>query len=85
LGWFKNNESRFPKIAAVARSLLAIPASSIPSERAFSAGGTLITDRRTCLASSTVRASILLRNWQKEKFGSEPELLAIPEYDLEAE
>ena len=40
LGWWKRNYNRFPAIAAVARRVLCIPATSTPSERTFFEGWT---------------------------------------------
>ena len=31
--WWKNNESRFPIIAKLAKQLFSVPATSVPSER----------------------------------------------------
>ena len=39
LHWWKATEAHLPKLAKVARRILAIPASSAPSERIFSAAG----------------------------------------------
>ena len=54
LGWWKKNASSFPKLATVARFILAIPSSSAASERSFSAAGQTISDRRTNLSPDTV-------------------------------
>ena len=42
LDWWRGNEHRFPLLASVALRVLAIPASSVPSERVFSAAGLTI-------------------------------------------
>lgn len=49
----------------MARDYLAIPATSVPSERLFSAGGNMITEKRCRLAPKTVRAGQCLRSWMQ--------------------
>ena len=63
--WWKLNESRFPTIAAVARDVLAIQASSVASESAFSQAGLLIDDKRTCLGDDSIKANMLIKSWRK--------------------
>ena len=38
-GWLADNAKRLPELACVARKFLAIPATSVASERVFSAAG----------------------------------------------
>ncbi len=54
---------QFPHLARMARDYLAIPAFSVASERVFSAGGNLITNKRSSLVPKTVRATQCLRSW----------------------
>jgi len=54
LHWWKATEAHLPKLAKVARRILAIPASSASSECAFSAAGVTISQRRTALDPETV-------------------------------
>ena len=49
----------------MARDYLAIPASSAASERAFSAGGNMITNKRASLVPKTVRIAQCLRSWNQ--------------------
>ena len=44
----------------MACDFLAIPATSVPSERLFSDAGQLVTDHRNCLGGDTIRACICL-------------------------
>ncbi|KAH3780841.1 hypothetical protein DPMN_158663 [Dreissena polymorpha] len=53
-------ELRFPKLAFVARSMLAIPATSGPSEREFSSAGLVLTKLRNRLNSDLVDAIICI-------------------------
>ena len=63
--WWKLNHRSFPLLARVARRVLAIPATSASSERAFSEAGLLISKRRTCLRSELVGQMTKLRGWYK--------------------
>ena len=60
LHWWRKNEHRFPQIALVARRVLAVPATSVPSERIFSAAGLLINKLRNRLSSDIVDKIIFL-------------------------
>src|SRR5260370_6198516 len=53
----------FPIITTMARDYLSIPATSAPSERAFSLAGNLISKKRGRIASRNVRYVLCLRNW----------------------
>ncbi|KAI2646520.1 E3 SUMO-protein ligase ZBED1 [Labeo rohita] len=48
LKWWKEHEKIYPRLSKVAKKYLCIPATSSPSERAFSSGGNVVT----CLRSS---------------------------------
>ncbi|XP_053382048.1 E3 SUMO-protein ligase ZBED1-like [Mercenaria mercenaria] len=58
--WWRDNEERFPKIAIVAKRVLAVPATSVPSERIFSATGLLINKLRNRLSSEIVDSIFFL-------------------------
>lgn len=60
LQWWKDNASRFPTIAHVARQTLAIPATSVPSERVFSKTGRLVTKLRNRISRKMVDQIIFL-------------------------
>ena len=62
LGWWQENHHSYPKLAILARGILAIPASSSSSERNFSTAGRTIEERRTALNPSTVDAILFLHN-----------------------
>lgn len=49
----------------MARDYLAIPATSVPVERAFSCGTDLITPTRCRLSDDTIRACMCLKSWWK--------------------
>ncbi len=47
--WWKENSSRFPNLAKLAKKYLCIPATSVPAERLFSTAGNIVTARRASL------------------------------------
>jgi len=54
LAWWRENYSQFPLVWNVARTYLAIPATSAPSERAFSVGGCAVSQKRCQLNAGLV-------------------------------
>ncbi|XP_076683806.1 E3 SUMO-protein ligase ZBED1-like [Andrena cerasifolii] len=49
LKWWRDNRTRFPKLARAAQNILGVPASQAYSERLFSRAGNIVTEKRTCL------------------------------------
>ncbi len=58
--WQKKETSMFPRLAKLARRVLAIPAISAPSERVFSVAGLTVNAKRSSLAPSTVNKVIFV-------------------------
>lgn len=54
LEWWAHNERKYPRLAKLARRVLAIPASSAAPERNFSRAGYIVSERRNRLAPSNV-------------------------------
>ncbi|GJJ67751.1 hypothetical protein EMPS_00097 [Entomortierella parvispora] len=52
--WWRENKDEYPLMAQLARKYLAMPATSVASERMFSFAGNTVTDKRTRLTSDTV-------------------------------
>jgi hypothetical protein len=65
LHWWKTKSEIYPVLSNIARDVLAIPASTVPSESAFSTGGRVISDYRSSLTPTTVEALICLQDWFK--------------------
>lgn len=58
--WWSVNNARFKDVGRVARMFLCIPASSVASERMFSAAGIVIGNRRSSLDPSQVERLVFL-------------------------
>ena len=54
LGWWKENQHRFPLVSRVAKRYLTIPITSTPAERVFSTAGLTVTRLRSCLTPEHV-------------------------------
>lgn len=69
LGFWRKNASSFPRLAAVAKVLLSIPATSASSESAFSVAGCLIRSRRASIAPHKVKKVLFIHdNYDLFKF-----------------
>lgn len=54
LEWWNSNKNQFPLLANVAKKFLCIPATSVPSERAFSTSGYILSPLRSRLTVDRV-------------------------------
>jgi len=63
LVWWKRNEPTFSLLAAVAKRVLCIPATSAPSERVFSVAGQVISQKRTRLDPHYVKYTVFLHGF----------------------
>ncbi|KAL2939021.1 putative AC9 transposase, partial [Bienertia sinuspersici] len=52
--WWKNHSSKFSVLAKIAKDILAIPASTIASKSAFSAGRRVLDEKRSRLSSESI-------------------------------
>lgn len=64
LTYWKKNKS-FPQLAELSEKIHIIQATSVASERAFSAAGQIDTDRRNRLSAKSFRCNMLLNSWVK--------------------
>ena len=62
LEWWKEHCTNFPKMANVAKVLLAVPASQSTSERIFSVAGRIVTEERTCLLAENMKKLVFIHN-----------------------
>jgi hypothetical protein len=62
LSWWKAHSPQFPFLSKVACRYLGIPATSVPSERHFSAAGELISKKRSRLGDDIVDDTLLARS-----------------------
>ncbi|XP_065899204.1 E3 SUMO-protein ligase ZBED1-like [Dysidea avara] len=60
LTWWKYNAVRYPILSKLAKKYLAIPATSVPSERAFSIAGHVSNVKRACLLPASVNMLVFL-------------------------
>ena len=68
LHWWKQNSHRFPYLSEVAKRVLCIPATSVPSERIFSKSGLVVNKQRASLKPSNVDMIVFLnKNLPKTK------------------
>ncbi|KAM2246368.1 hypothetical protein ACFXTI_007190 [Malus domestica] len=65
LSWWKTNGCKYPILAAIAKDIFAIQASTVASESAFSTGGRVISDFRSSLTPKSVEALICMHNWMR--------------------
>jgi hypothetical protein len=63
--WWLINRESYPILSKMAFDLLAIPATSVPSEQIFSKAGDLITQRRNRLNKKIIKTLMLLESWLK--------------------
>lgn len=61
LEWWRKNECNYPHIARMARRYLAVPATSVPSERVFSAAGDIVSAKRSTLSPENADILIFLK------------------------
>ncbi|KAL2892624.1 putative AC transposase, partial [Bienertia sinuspersici] len=63
--WWKNHFAKFPVLARIAKDILTIPTSTIPSESAFSAGRRVLDEKRSCLDSQSIEMCVCKKDWDQ--------------------
>lgn len=62
LAWWRENRVTFPKLSVMARDILSIPATSTPSERAFSSARHLLPFTRNRMNATSIEACMIVKN-----------------------
>lgn len=65
LNWWMNHTTKYPTLAAMAQDILAMPASAVQSEAAFSSSGPVIPKHHSTLSIKTIEALVCARDWMK--------------------
>ena len=65
LEWWSGAQTRYPKLAQLAKQYLCIPATSVPSERVFSVAGLTVSKLRGSLDPDTVNEILFLHKHLK--------------------
>jgi len=63
--WWKLHAEIYPDLSRMARDYLGIPATSASSERLFSSGSNMITNKRNNLNEDNIQAHECLKSWIK--------------------
>ncbi|XP_026390138.1 zinc finger BED domain-containing protein RICESLEEPER 1-like [Papaver somniferum] len=63
LGWWKKNGRMYPKLAKMARDVLAVPMSTVSSQYAFGGGDRVLTGHRIFNGPEVVQALSCLKSW----------------------
>ena len=62
-------EDTYPRVSNVAKLLLSVPATSMPSERVFSSGGLIASQQRASIKPSNLDAIVFLNRNMESLFG----------------
>lgn len=68
LAWWQKNESLYPTLSKMARDFLAIPATSVPSERLLSKAALVIRKHRNRLSDDAARYLLCINSWADCQF-----------------
>uniref|UniRef100_A0A803LDI9 Transposase n=1 Tax=Chenopodium quinoa TaxID=63459 RepID=A0A803LDI9_CHEQI len=63
LNWWKTNGNNYPVLQQIAKDIMSIPVSTVPSESAFSTSGRVLDPYRSRLLPETVEALMCSQNW----------------------
>ena len=60
--WWRDNKTRYPLLAQLARKYLSTPPTSVPSERLFSSAGEIYDERRNRLTPKNAETLLFIKN-----------------------
>lgn len=81
LHWWKMHATKYPIVARIARDVLAVPASTVASESAFSTSNRIINDHRTRLSGNTVEALLCFQDWIRASGDSYLDIISITNHE----
>ena len=82
LKWWVKASPKFPVLARIAKDILAVLASTVTSESAFSAGRRILDEKRSRLVPESIKLCVLKKDWdQAEKRCQGFQQDDDPEYD----
>ena len=67
IGWWRDHQTTYPKLAQMAFDLIAVPAMSAECERVFSQAKLTVSHQRNRLVETTVDAIQCLKNWLRSR------------------
>lgn len=67
IGWWRDHQTTYPKLAQMAFDLIAVPAMSAECERVFSQAKLTVSHQRSRLLETTVDAIQCLKNWLRSR------------------
>ncbi|KAD4584027.1 hypothetical protein E3N88_21628 [Mikania micrantha] len=83
LAWWKQKETQFPILSAMARDLLSVQAYTVASESAFSLSGRVLSIRRTRLTPASLEMCICLKDHLDAMERVQDHILLESELDIE--
>ncbi|KAJ8115409.1 hypothetical protein OPT61_g2929 [Boeremia exigua] len=81
LDWWKANAATYPRLASVARDILAVPITEVGVERVFNTAKDIIGDRRHRLSAQRIRQIMILKDSISHDEQEEEDELPIDEVD----
>lgn len=69
LEFWRSVQYRYPHLCQMAQDVLTIPITTVASESAFSSGGRVLDQYRSCLTPENAEALICGRDWLRASIG----------------
>ncbi|WVZ61995.1 hypothetical protein U9M48_011797 [Paspalum notatum var. saurae] len=85
LTWWQMNSSEYPTLSRMARDMLAVPASTVASESAFSTGSRVLSDFRSRMTPETVEALVCLQDWIRASGNTQRSMDSVHDITVEGE